>query len=190
VAKYFPASPDRLQQVIRLAVQTNNFQDMLSYYELFTSLDERTNSTINYIGAGLYVSGKYFMMNNAKDEALKIFEAIGVSCSIFTKYPRAIITVLVENNMVNEAEKFLGRFDPTTRSELDYLISDYLVDSIKFNDANRLVKSGLELYNKNIKDQRCMQIMIKSMRECGYKEDKINDFEFEMNKLWPEKIAA
>jgi hypothetical protein len=92
--------------------------------------------------------------------------------------------------MVNEAEKFLGRFDPSTRSELDYLISDYLVDSIKFNDANRLVKSGLELYNKNIKDQRCMQIMIKSMRECGYKEDKINDFEFEMNKIWPEKNAA
>jgi CheY-like chemotaxis protein len=190
VAKYFPASPDRLQQVIRLAVQTNNFKDMHSYYELFTSLDERSNATINYIGAGLYVSGKYFMLNNAKDEALKLFEAIGVSCSIFTKYPRAIITVLVENNLVNEAEKFLSRFDPASRSEIDYLISDYLVDSIKFNDPNRLVKSGLELYNKNIKDQRCMEIMIKSMRECGYKEDKINDFVFEINKLWPEKNAA
>ncbi len=190
VAKYFPASPDRLQQVIRLAVQTNNFKDMHSYYELFTSLDERSNATINYIGAGLYVSGKYFMLNNAKDEALKLFEAIGVSCSIFTKYPRAIITVLVENNLVNEAEKFLSRFDPSSRSEIDYLISDYLVDSIKFNDPNRLVKSGLELYNKNIKDQRCMEIMIKSMRECGYKEDKINDFVFEINKLWPEKNAA
>jgi CheY-like chemotaxis protein len=190
VAKYFPASPDRLQQVIRLAVQTNNFQDMHSYYELFTSLDERSNATINYIGAGLYVSGKYFMINNAKDEALKLFEAIGVSCSIFTKYPRAIITVLVENNLVNEAEKFLSRFDPSSRNEIDYLISDYLVDSIKFNDPNRLVKSGLELYNKNIKDQRCMEIMIKSMRECGYKEEKINDFVFEINKLWPEKTAA
>jgi CheY-like chemotaxis protein len=190
VAKYFPASPDRLQQVIRLAVQTNNFKDMHSYYELFTSLDERSNATINYIGAGLYVSGKYFMLNNAKDEALKLFEAIGVSCSIFTKYPRAIITVLVENNLVNEAEKFLSRFDPSSRSEIDYLISDYLVDSIKFNDPNRLVKSGLELYNKNIKDQRCMEIMIKNMRECGYKEDKINDFVFEINKLWPEKNAA
>jgi CheY-like chemotaxis protein len=190
VAKYFPASPDRLQQVIRLAVQTNNFKDMHSYYELFTSLDERSNATINYIGAGLYVSGKYFMLNNAKDEALKLFEAIGVSCSIFTKYPRAIITVLVENNLVNEAEKFLSRFDPSSRSEIDYLISDYLVDSIKFNDPNRLVKSGLELYNKNIKDQRCMEIMIKNMRECGYKEDKINDFVFEINKLWPKKNAA
>jgi hypothetical protein len=28
------------------------------------------------------------------------------------------------------------------------------------------------------------------MRECGYKEDKINDFVFEINKLWPEKNAA
>ena len=187
VAKYFPASPDRLQQVVRLAVQTNNFQDMQIYYELFTSLDERTNGTINYIGAGLYVSGKHFLMNNSKAEALKLFEEVGVSCFIFTKYPRAIIAALIDFNMPDEAEKFLLRFDPTTRNELDFLISDYLIDAVKFKDPNRTVKSGLDLYNKNIKDFRCMKIMVNSMKECGYKQEKIDDFLQEMNKLWPEK---
>ena len=167
----------------------NNFQDMQTYYELFTSLDERTNGTINYIGAGLYVSGKHFLINNSKSEALKLFEEVGVSCSIFTKYPRAIITALIDYNMPDEAEKFLLRFDPTTRNELDFLISDYLIDCVKFKDPNRIVKSGLDLYNKNIKDFRCMKIMINSMKECGYKQDKIDDFLAEMNKLWPEESA-
>jgi hypothetical protein len=91
--------------------------------------------------------------------------------------------------MPDEAETFLLRFDPTTRNELDFLISDYLIDCVKFKDPNRIVKSGLDLYNKNIKDFRCMKIMVNSMKECGYKQDKIDDFLLEMNKLWPEESA-
>ncbi len=186
VAKYFPASPDRLQQVVRLAVQTQNFQDMQSYYDLFTSLDERPDVCINYIGAGMYITGKHYLRNNSMDEALKHFEQVGVSCSLFSKYPRAIITTLVEYNLPDIAEKYLSRFDADAKNEPDYLISDYLIDSLKLKDSARLVKTGLDLYNKNIKDIRCMQILIDNMRACGYKAEKINDYLEEMHKLWPE----
>lgn len=190
ITKYFPSNPDRLQQVVRLAVQTQNFQDMQTYYEIFTSLDVRTSGMINYIGAGMFVSAKHFMKIEAKEDALKLFDNIGVSCSEFTKYPKAIISILIDHNMPNEAEKFLKRFSPETRNDEDYLISDYLVDSFKFKDHKRTVKNGLDLYNRNIRDLKCMQIMIKSMEECGYKRDKIDTFVEEMMKLWPDKLTG
>ena len=190
VAKYFPANPNRLEQVVRLAVQTNNYQDMQFYYEIFTSLDERPTTSINFIGAGMYVSGKYFLQNKAKEDALKLFDNIAVSCSEFTKYPKAIIDILIEHNMPDEAEKFLSRFSIETRNDQDYLISDYLVDSLKFKDNNRMVKFGLELYNKNVRDYKCMKIMITAMEANGYKKEKIEPFLEEMSKLWPDKFAA
>ena len=190
VAKYFPANPERLQQVVRLAVQTQNYQDMQSYYEIFTSMDERTNEMINYIGAGMFVSGKHYMKIESKEDALKLFDNIGVSCSQFPKYPSAIIAILIEYQLPDEAEKFLKRFDTEARNTDDYLVCNFLIDALKFKDHNRIVKNGLDLYNRNIKDFRCMKIMVQAMKDSGYKQDRIEDFMIEISKLWPERLTG
>lgn len=190
IAKYFPANPDRLQQIVRLAIQTNNFQDMPFYYEIFTALDERTSPMVNYIGAGLFVSGKHYLQARATKDALKLFEYVGVSCSEFTKFPRAIISLLIENGLADEAEKFLKRFDASARDGQDYLVSDYLVDAAKFKDNNKIIKNGLDLYNKNVKDPQCMQLMITAMKESGYTDEKIAPFLKEMNDRWPDRMAS
>lgn len=190
ISKYFPANPDRLTQIIRLAVQTNNFRDMQSYYEIFTTLDERSPALVNYIGAGLFISGKYLIKNNETEAALMLFDSIAVSCSEFTKFLRAIIGLLVEHNQASEAEKFLRRFIPSAKSGEDYLVSDYLVNSGKGYEASALVKQGLALYNQKIRDLSAMKVLIKSMEQSGYKEDKLSKYRQEMAVLWPEALAA
>lgn len=187
IAKFFPANPDRLTQIVRLCMITKNFQDMQMYYEIFTSLEERLQVLTNYVGAGMYISGKYFLMQNDKETALKYFDNIAVSCSEFTKFLRGIISVLVEFDMAQEAEKFLSRFDLEAKEQEDYLISDFLVSSKMYNNNGAVIKLGLDLYNKNIRDYHMMTSLISAMEQGGYSEDKIAPYKEELAKLFPEK---
>jgi tetratricopeptide (TPR) repeat protein len=186
IAKFFPANPDRLAQVVRLAIQTENYDDMQMYYEIFTSLDERTESMVNYIGAGLFVSGKHKLMNQKYDEAVRLFDNIAVSCSEFSKFIRAMICALVEYGQVSSAEKYLSRFPPGSLDKEDYLVSEYLIMSKKGEQQSSMAKFGLDLYNKNIRDPQVMKIMVKAMEDCQYKKETIENFKEEFQKLWPE----
>ncbi len=187
IAKFFPANPDRLTQIVRLAVQTENYDDMQMYYEIFTSLDERTEAMVNYIGAGLFVSGKHKLMNKKIDEAVRLFDNIAVSCSEFSKFTRAMICALVDYGQVSSAEKYLSRFPPGSDDQEDFLVSEYIIMSRKGEQQSHLAKFGLDLYNKNIRDPECMKLMIKAMEACQYKKETIQNFKSESLKLWPQE---
>ncbi len=185
IAKFFPANPDRLAQIVRLAVQTENYDDMQMYYEIFTSLDERTESLVNYIGAGLFICGKHKLMNQRIEEAVRLFDNIAVSCSEFSKFTRAMITALVDFDQTATAEKYLSRFPPGFDDHEDYLVSEFMIMSQKGEQMSSLAKFGLDLYNKNVRDLRVMRIMIKAMENCQYKHETIQRFKSEFQKLWP-----
>ncbi len=189
IAKFFPANPDRLAQIVRLAVQTENYDDMQMYYEIFTSLDERTEQMVNYIGAGLFVSGKHKLINKKIDEAIRLFDNIAVSCSEFSKFTRAMICALVDYDQVASAEKYLSRFPPGSDDQEDFLVSEYIIMSRKGEQHSHLAKFGLDLYNKNIRDPECMKLMIQAMEACQYKKETIENFKSEFLKLWPEEAS-
>lgn len=188
IAKYFPANPDRLSQIVRLAIRTNNYEDMQMYYEIFTSLEVRTQVLMNYIGAGMYVAGKHCLIENNPEKAMQFFDNIAVSCSEFTKFLRAIVTVLVEHNMHTDAEKFLSRFDAGAKDSDDYLVSDFLINA-KNPDNGFVIKMGLELYNRKIRDYKCMYALIEAMVKGGYKNDRIAPYKEEMEALFPDKAT-
>lgn len=188
IAKFFPANPDRLSQIVRLAIRTGNFQDMQSYYEIFTSLEERGEILTNYIGSGMFIAGKYHLLHQDPDTAIQYFENIAVSCSEYTKFLRAIIDLLVEHQMPDEAEKYLQRFPAGSIDKEDFLVSNYLVESKKNKDVGIIIKNGLDLYNKKIRDFSCMKTLMEAMSKNGYNEDKLAPYKAEMKILFPEKL--
>ncbi len=190
IAKYFPANPDRLSQIIRLAVQTENYSDMQFYYEVFTTLEERTPILVNYIGAGMFVSGKFCLKNNDVEGALRYFDNIAVSCAEYTKFVRAMITALIQHDKGKEAEKYLSRFPPSAKDEEDYKVSDFLVTAKVIPDKSHVVKKGLDLYNQKIRDLECMKALINAMVAAGYKEEKVSKYRNELTTLWPEEMTA
>ena len=60
----------------------------------------------------------------------------------------------------------------------------------KFDDNAFIIKSGLQLYNRKIRDYACMQIMVDAMAKGGYKQEKIEPYLEEMSKLYPDKVSA
>jgi CheY-like chemotaxis protein len=190
ISKYFPANPDRLAQVVRLAVRTENFEDMQIYYDIFTSLDERNALLTNYIGAGMYIAGKHALLKNETDLAIRYFDNIAVSCSEFTKFLRAMITVLIEHERADLALKYLSRFPAGNLDQEDYLVSEYLLQSKTLTDYGTLIKIGLDIYNRKIRDCSCLKVLVMAMENQGYKEDKIAPYRKELKELSERKSRA
>lgn len=186
IARYFPANPNRLGEIIRLAIKTNNFEDMGLYYEIYTSLEERAEVLTNYIGAGLFVGGKYYLREAQRAKALAYFDNIAVSCSRFPKFIRAIITLLIENNMASEAERYLLRFPAGTMDSPDYLVSDFLILSRMSLNKAQIVKRGLELYNQKIKDPLTLRILLTTMQEINFNKTIIEAVQLDVDSLQSE----
>lgn len=183
ISKYFPANPDRLAQIVRLAIRTENFRDMQFYYEVFTSLEERPAVMINYIGAGLFISGKYLYNIGETETAVQYFDNIAISCSEYTKFLRAIITFLSENNQAQSAEKYLSRFPASTKNDDDYIISDFLLTAKMGYEPSKVVKAGLDVYNRKIRDVEVMKALINAMEMNGYKDEKLFKYKAELDDL-------
>jgi CheY-like chemotaxis protein len=188
VAKYFPANPQRLAEVIRLAVVTQNFSDMEAYYEIFTSLEERDSQLVNYIGAGMYVSGKYFLSNHDTSKALATFDKIAVSCNEFPKFIKGMIYTLTDYGMFQETEKFLSRFASDSIGTDDYEMSHYVSSYGDLKDRTGAIKQGLVLYNKNIRDFNVLKILVESMIQENM-SSKAEPMIKELQAKWPERFV-
>ncbi|MBL7665112.1 MAG: response regulator [Bacteriovoracaceae bacterium] len=169
IAKYFPSNPDRLNSIVRLAVVTKNFQDMNFYYEIFKSLEMREKETIKYICAGLYVSGKYYMLNKQEDEAINLFNKIAISAGGETKFYRAMIESLIDNNLVAHAEKILLRFDSDEKLTEDFAISDFLLKAVK-EKPGLMVGHGIKLFYDGVTNLSFYKMLLTIMHLSGSME--------------------
>ena len=188
IAKYFPANPDRLKEVVRLAVQTQNYQDMEDYYGIFVELDERTEDVVNYVCSGMYVLGKYALFQGDMDKGKRVFEKVAISCAGMTKFLRAMVVELVRYGINDDASKIMSRFPSGTTGSPDYMIASFMVDSVSMSNAEKMNRA-LEVYNAGHKDYYVFQILIESMKNEGF-EDKVDDYIYEAKKLWPDKFQG
>ena len=187
IAKYFPANPERLKEVVRLCMITENYPDMDLYYELFTQLDERGEDVINYVCAGLYILGKFYLMEGKTDEALTTFEKVGVSCSGIAKFITAMIKILVKYDFYDDAQKLVSRYSSGGDSQSAYKIGKYIAYSNSPN-MTEMISQGLELWNQGNKDPEAVAVLIKCLEKDGA-DKKAQDYKEEAEHLWPDVFA-
>lgn len=188
IAKYFPANPDRLKEVVRLCMITKNYEDMDLYYDIFVNLEERAEDVIDYVCAGLYIYGKYSMLQNDKAKAKEVFERVGISCAGKAKFLKAMIINLVENEIYPEAQKLVNRFASSEENVADYEISSYIANS-GGTSPNDLISAGLELFNKGYKHPLSTKIMIDAMYKSGSSK-KAEEYLDEASHLWPDEFKS
>ena len=186
IAKYFPANPDRLKEVIRLCMVTKNYEDMEEYYEIFVNLEERSDEVIDYVCAGLYVYGKFSMMNKDNSKAKEIYEKVGISCAGKAKFLQAMVINFVENGIYPEAKRLISRFSNTEEDKAAYEISNFLAysDEAQLTD---LISQGLDLFNKGYKHPYAAKILINALFKSGSAK-KAADYLDEAQHLWPDEF--
>lgn len=181
IAKYFPANPDRLMQVVRLAVLTHNYEDISDYYEIFKTLEERPLEVVNYVCSGLYVLGRYKFFQGDKESAKEIFDQVAVSCMGEAKFLKALVVKLAQEGCFPSAQEVLKRFSAQDHETEAYKISDY-VANIKDMSPTEQAGKGLELFNAGIKDPDAMKFTLKALKNsqsnkyAQYLEEAVNEW--------------
>ena len=183
IAKYFPANPDRLKEVVRLAVVTENYDDLETFYVNFTELEERPQDVVNYMCSGLYVLGRFRFFHGKKTQAKEVFEKISIDYMGNIKFLRAMIVKYVEENMYSEAQEVLKRFPTDTGDQTGYMVSSYLANSSDMSN-DELVSYGLELFNNGHLDPLAAEITIKALYRSG--SNKAEQYLEEAVHKWPD----
>ena len=184
ITRVFPANPDRINEVIHLAVRTGHYLDMQIYYEIFCNLEERNPSTIRHIGAGLVVGAKYLFSIKNHDQAVIFLKNVGVSCSDCTDILRKVINELVLRDEITGAAAMLKRFDPETVDEQDYTVCKFVLDCYGNEPAGPLITHGMKLYEKEkVRDLAFVKSLICLMKKANLPQRKIKEIEEDFQQL-------
>jgi CheY-like chemotaxis protein len=183
IAKYFPANPKRLASVLRLAISTSNFDDIESYYRLFSLLDDRSDELVNYMCSAMVVTGKHYLKQKVKSRAIEVLEKGVVTAAGRTKFIRYAIETLVEAKMVKEASGFLKRFPADTRTKEDYLTAD-LVVIYGEDDMGGTIKKGTALLKAGVKNITIFKTLIEASLKSGH-HDWAEGFVGQAIQAWP-----
>ena len=160
INRYFPANPQRLSAVLRLAIMTKSYDDVEEYYRIFMGIDERNDEIIKYVCAALVVCGKYYLQRKLGSRALELFQKAAQTGVKRTKILKEIILTLVEFGMVKEADEFLKRFPAEKQNTPDFFASDLLVSDASGSNPMVLDKAR-ELIEKGVDDPIIFKIIIR-----------------------------
>lgn len=185
MAKFYPGKPDRLAEVIRMAVTIRKYDDIEAYYDLFKGLGKKGAKVLDFICAGLFVSGKHFLSNDDKERALKIFDKITTIFKGKTKFLLGIIEALADRDYFSECERYLESFPSFTKDQEDYRVSIFLArDSLK--DPDWVEEKGEELLKEGIKSYGMFKVIIKSLQKNGNTK-RSSELKDQAKKLYPKK---
>jgi CheY-like chemotaxis protein len=76
IVEYFPLGSQRLSSVLRLAVATDHFTDIVGFYDLYRVLPDRNDETSRYVASAMLVAGKWSLTQRKYSLALQIFDEI------------------------------------------------------------------------------------------------------------------
>jgi tetratricopeptide (TPR) repeat protein len=113
----YPANHDAVSQVIRLAVMLKAFESVAVFHEAIKKEVPKNLTLMNYMGAGLFIGGKYFLTEGRTQEALHCFDVLVSSCAKFTKFLRNVIFLLVEFGLNDEAQIYFESFPELEENE-------------------------------------------------------------------------
>jgi two-component system chemotaxis response regulator CheY len=188
MALCFPANPQRLSSVLRLAVMTQSFGDIETYYKIFTSFDDRNEEMIKYICASLVVCGKFFLKAENKARALEMFEKAAITSAGRTKILREVIQALAEFKLTEYAEVYMNRFPSASRTSTDYLAATLAI-SDSTDPKGIVVEKGRKLLADGHHDPLIYRILIRRLLEAG-KKAEAEDLRKNAIEKFPEQKAA
>lgn len=187
ISKFFPANPERLSMVLRLAIMNKAYDDIDAYYKLFCKLEQRNGDLIRYVCAALVVCGKYYLQNKQKARAVEIFTKAKATGARQPRILREIILSLVQVNMFDEAAVFLESYPVELTGSNDYQALKYIV-SERSAPLGVSIQTGRELLKNGIVEFLVYKILIERSLQANF-SDHAGTLLEEALRVFPDKRA-
>ncbi len=185
LSQYFPANPKRLASVLRLAIMTDNFQDMEGFYRIFVKIDQRTDELIRYMCSALVVTGKYYLRQKIKTRAVEVFENAAVSAGGRVGFMLYVVEALVDFKMYEEIAPFVRRMQALAPTSKEFLAAQYLAIGPKV-DVKDAIHQGRSVLKEGVEFPSVYERLILQSIQGGYKDAAFELAKFAIQK-WPNK---
>jgi CheY-like chemotaxis protein len=185
ISQFFPANPQRLVAVLRLAIMTSHFEDIEKYHQIFTNIDTRNEDMTRAVCAALVVSGRHFMKASQRDKALQVFQKAATSSAQRPKILRDIVLAMAECGLVEDAEKTLKRFPASARETPEYHASEIAVAD-RLDPAGKVIERARQALSKNAHDPAIYKILIRRTAEVKL-IDAAEDLTRKASARWPDQ---
>jgi len=185
VSQYFPANPKRLSEVLRLAIITQQYDDVEKYYQAFCNIDERDDTLVKYVCAALVVCGKYYLGTGARSRAMTLFQKASATGTGRANIIKEIVQALVEANLPKDARDYQKKFPPEFQTSKDYQLLNFEITNLE-GPVSAVIQIGRELQKQNIHSERFYEIMIGRSQESSLK-DAVEALAYEAAKNYPDK---
>ncbi len=185
IAKYFPANPQRLGTVLRLAIKTENVTDIPEYYEPFKSIDERPEYLIKNMSAGLIICGKYYLSKKKATEGIKLFDQAAIISKENPRFLLYIIEFLIFYGELNDINRFIKRFRGNNQKSAEFQMATFLAKTIQM-PPQAIIREAMDLIRQGLHTVGIYYVLIQNLTQ----EHRISEaltYCLEVEKRWPEK---
>jgi CheY-like chemotaxis protein len=188
IAKFFPSNPKRLSQVLSLAIQTHNFDDIDTYYQGFQEIEARNDELVRHVCAALVVCGKQFFRVGQIDKAVDMLNKAAITAAGKPTVLREIVTTLAEYGKLSEAQTVLARFPADMRNDVHYHMASFLL----FRAENPAPEAGFMILGKiirgGVRDPQLTYWLIRLLVQMG-KVEQAENYKIDAEKEWPASKA-
>jgi tetratricopeptide (TPR) repeat protein len=179
-----PIHPQRLSSVLRLAIETGNFNDIESYYEHFLNADTKSDELIRHMYAAQVMSAKAFLREGSLDRSMELFKKAVLTSGRRASVLREAALALARQGHYREADFFISAFPEQERQTTEFRTLDYFVMS-KSQPLHLVLQRGRELLRDGIQDPLIYELLIEACKRAGH-HDEAESLALDAQRLWPD----
>ena len=187
ISSGFIFSPGRLSEVLKLAIQTRNYDDIERIHAIFQNADIRSEDMIKVICAALVIAGKFHLKHGDLRKASALFKKAAISAGNRVPLLREVVEALADAGKIAEAREFLNRFPFDSRKNQDFLAMEFLFLD-KTAPAHLVLVRGWKLLSDEVRDPVVYRVMVQRLIEYG-KWDSAEHLVHDATARWPDLKA-
>ncbi len=182
VSKVFPGNPKRLPEIIQLALDTKNFQDIEFYFDIYLDFDDRDSQIPEFLLSSLFQAGTFFAQNGETEKTIYLFRKLASFLRDNTSYISSIVDVLYFSQLHDELsyyrKKILDIENISEREIADFVCTFY--DQDPYVSA----QAGLKLLNQKKFSKAMLHLLLSKLSKTT-KSNLYQEVKEEALKLFP-----
>lgn len=183
VAEYFPANSKRLGPVLRLAIMTENYEDIVNYYGIFKHIPERTEELVKYMCSALVVAGKYFLIHRKHSQGIECFDNAVVTAAGRAQFYLYIVENLVKQNLLPDGKRYLERLEKISPGSPEFRAGQFIISTLE-SDVGLSIHLGRSCIKEGVEFPSVYEKLIAQSVKAGYKDSAEELFQKAIEK-WP-----
>jgi CheY-like chemotaxis protein len=170
LARFFPANPKRLVDVLKLGIINHAYDDIEEYYAMFMGIEERDDVLIRHVCAALITCGRHYLAVGQNDRALEVFQKASATGTGRVNFLKEIVQTLLDHRLPAEAQGFLKKFPPEAMNTEAYEVLEFqLSDQLNSATIYTLIGKGRELLARKIASKAIYEILLRRGVEAQMK---------------------